>query len=113
MSENRIPDYKRSGLRNFDLDMYERILQRMCGRVRRSEYTMTEHAHDAAWEDNLTVLDVENAILNGRILERQRDAISREHKYLIRSKKGIGRPIEVIAKFSPSGRLFIITVYSI
>ena len=85
----------------------------MHDRIRRSEYTMTEHAHDEAWEDNLTVLDVEDAILNGRILERQRDAISGEQKYLIRSKEGIGSPIEVIAKFSASGRLFIITVYSI
>ena len=50
----------------------KRILQRMRQKVRSLDYVATAHAEEEMSDDDLTVLDVENAILSGRIRERQR-----------------------------------------
>lgn len=44
-------------------------------KVRRLEY-VTAHAEEEMSDDELTILDVEHAILSGKIVERQRDAES-------------------------------------
>ena len=64
------------------------------------------------YEDGLTLVEIEQAIVNGRILERQRDIKSGEFKYRLRGPTR-GDELEIIFKFAPDGRLAIITVYSI
>ena len=51
--------------------MFARILKRMREMVRRGEYVMTTHPDEEADADELSVFDVESAILTGAILERQ------------------------------------------
>ena len=72
---------------------------------------MTVHAEEEMTEDDFTIYDIERGILTGRILERQRDSTGDESKYRIRGKTITGDPIELLVKFSPTGRLVIITVY--
>jgi hypothetical protein len=48
--------------------------------IRTLSYVVSTHAADALEDDNLTILDLENIILTGQIVERQRD---RETKYVI------------------------------
>ncbi len=72
---------------------------------------VTHHARKEMNEDSLSVYDVERGILTGEVLERQRDVATREKKYRIRGKTLDGADLEVIAKFSPTGKLVIITVY--
>lgn len=59
----------------------------------------------------MTIYDIEQGILTGEILERQKDRVTAESKYRIRGETVEGREVELIAKLSPSGKVVIITVY--
>ena len=50
----------------------------------------------------MTGFDVEAAVLNGQVVERQRDRATREAKYLVRGKGLDDQPIGVVAKISPT-----------
>ena len=89
--------------------MFARILKRMRDLVRLGLYVMTTHA-DA---DDLSVFDVESAILTGEIVERQKETETGEWKYVISGEAVDGRQISVVAKFGTSIQmLYIITVYA-
>ena len=75
--------------------MYERILQRFRESIRSLNYVVPLHADEEMDEDGLSVFDLENAVLTGDIVERQRD----------------GSTTYVVGKLSFTGRLVIITVY--
>ncbi|OGA18979.1 MAG: hypothetical protein A3H32_20930 [Betaproteobacteria bacterium RIFCSPLOWO2_02_FULL_63_19] len=62
-------------------------------------------------DDNLTILDLENIILTGRIVERQKDRQRHETKIVIRGRTLDGREAEAVVKVGPSGALYVITVY--
>ncbi|MFN8402964.1 MAG: DUF4258 domain-containing protein [Anaerolineales bacterium] len=53
--------------------MYERILNELREKVRTRQYVMTLHADEEMDEDELSISDVESAILSGKIIERQKD----------------------------------------
>lgn len=93
--------------------MFRRMLRRMRESVRRGQYVMTLHAEEEMNSDGLTIYDVESGILTGEILERQLDQIPAEWKYRLRGVAISGREVEVVAKISPTGKLVIITVYSL
>jgi len=93
--------------------MYSRVLNRMREKVRRRQYVMTYHARKEMNYDELSIYDVERGILTGEILERQKDRTSNEWKYRISGKTIKGNEIEILAKLSPTGKLVIITVYSL
>jgi hypothetical protein len=61
--------------------------------------------------DNFTIYDVERGILTGTIIERQRDRKTGEAKYCVNGTTVTSNSIELVAKFSPTGKLVIITVY--
>jgi len=79
--------------------------------VRSLNYVVSLHAAEELEDDNLTILDLENIILTGRIVKRQRDRQTRETKILIRGRSLDGREAEVVVKPGPTGALYIITVY--
>jgi hypothetical protein len=91
--------------------MHEGILQRFRGRIRRLDYVITLHAEEEMDEDGLSVLDLENAVLTGEILERQRDRETREWKYVVNGKSLDGGTVGTVAKLSITGSLVIITAY--
>ena len=92
--------------------MFDRILKRMRDRIRGREYVMTLHAEEEMDNDDLSIFDVESAILTGSIIERQVDRVSREPKYLVRGRAVAGEEsIVVAAKLGPTGTLVILTVY--
>ena len=91
--------------------MYERILGHMREKIGAHEYVMTLHAEEEMDEDGLAIYDVENAILTGSIVERQRDQNTAEWKYCVVGQTVDGERIEVVAKLGAMGRLVIITVY--
>jgi hypothetical protein len=62
-------------------------------------------------EDGLSVFDLENVVLTGEIVERQRDSGTREWKYLVRGLGLDDANLVVVGKLSVTGRLVIITVY--
>ena len=74
---------------------------------------MSAHAMDEMAEDKLDILDVERAILNGRIARAEKDE-PRGTKCVV---EGIATdqltPVGVVGRFTSSGRYLIITVYVI
>ena len=91
--------------------MYDRILKRMREKIRTRQYVMTLHAEEEMDDDNLSIFDVERGILTGRIIERQKERVPAEWKYLVEGETVAGELIAVVAKLSVTGKLVIITVY--
>ncbi|MFB2936980.1 MAG: DUF4258 domain-containing protein [Phormidium sp.] len=91
--------------------MFNDILQRMRELILAQQYVMTVHAEEEMSDDNLSIYDIEQGILTGEILERQKDRVTAESKYRIRGETLDGEEVEIIAKLSPTGKVAIITVY--
>jgi hypothetical protein len=91
--------------------VFDRVLRHLREKVRTRQYVMTIHAEEEIDADDLGVFDVESAILNGRIVERQRDRKTREAKYLVRGRALDDEAIVVAVKLSPTGKMIIVTAY--
>lgn len=52
--------------------MFEDIRNKMRDKIRSFDYVMTLHAEEEMENDNLSIFDIENAILTGKIVERQK-----------------------------------------
>ena len=93
--------------------MLNRILKIIQDKIRKREYIMTLHGNEEMDDDSLSIFDIESCILSGKILERQKDKITAEWKYLIRGKSLSDDEVEIITKLSSTGKLVIITVYKL
>lgn len=93
--------------------MFERIYRQACECIRLGNYVVTLHAEEEMTADGLNIFDVEEAVLNGSIFERQKDTITGEWKYLIRGRSLTGIPLTVAAKLGKARKLIIITVYGL
>lgn len=93
--------------------MIESILKRIQEKVIQQQYVMTIHADEEMDDDNLIIADVEQVILTGELVERQRDRTTAEIKYRIRGYSTDGDLVEVIVKLGTTGKVVIITVYAI
>ncbi len=76
-------------------------------------YIVTVHAYDEMLADELAIWDVESVILTGKVVERQKDRATSENKYRLRGEALDGSAVEVVAKFSLTDKLVIVTVYSL
>jgi hypothetical protein len=93
--------------------MYEKMLNRMRDDIRTRQYVMTLHAEEEMTDDMLSIFDVERIILTGKIIERQKDHVTEEWKYIIEGETISAGMAVVIVKLSVTGKLVIITVYKI
>lgn len=91
--------------------MYDRVLKQVRDKIRKRQYVMTIHADDEMTDDNLSIFDIERIILVGCIVERQKDRVTNEWKYVIEGKTITGIPAVVVVKISVTGKLVIITVF--
>jgi len=82
-------------------------------RVRTRNYVVSYHAAEELEDDNLTILDLENIVLTGQVVERQRDPRTEEGKYVIGGHACDGRQAETVVKIGFTGALVFITVYVI
>ena len=63
-------------------------------------------------DDDIEVYDVEQVLLTGSLIERQKDRETHEWKYLIRGQTwDQERNVIVVIKFTPTGKLVCLTVY--
>lgn len=88
-------------------------LSRLRKLVRALRYVVSIHAAEELEDDDLTVLDLENILLSGQIIARQRDRRSHETKHLVRGLITDGGLAEAVVKIGPTGKLFVITVYRV
>jgi hypothetical protein len=86
-------------------------INRLRNLIRSLNYAVSIHAAEELEDDNLTILDFENLILTGAIVERQRDRQTREVKYIVRGTTLSAIPAETVVKIAPDGNLFALTVY--
>lgn len=91
--------------------MYEQVLRQMRTLIQIRQYVMTLHAEEEMSDDELTIFDVEHAVLVGTIVERQTDKHSSEWKYLVTGESLHGAIVTVVVKLSVTNKLVIITVY--
>ena len=92
--------------------MFERILKRFRERIKMGGFVMTLHAVEEMEDEGLSILDVEHAVLTGKITRRQKDEETREWKYLVTGRSLLQDELVVVAKLSPTEKLVIITVYA-
>ena len=72
---------------------------------------MSAHATEEMAEDDLNIVDVEQAILTGRVVQIRRDD-PRGNKYLIDGTAADGvTPVGVVGRFLDEDRFLIVTVY--
>ena len=79
--------------------------------IRTLNYVVSTHAAEELEDDNLSILDLENIILTGQIVERQRDAKTREVKCIIAGVTLDGAAAEAVLKVGFTGKLVVITSY--
>ena len=91
--------------------MSEPTITRIRECVRSLNYVVSIHAAEELDDDNITILDLENIILSGEIIERQRDTRTREVKCVVRGLTLDERHAETVVKIGPTGKLFVITAY--
>jgi hypothetical protein len=74
---------------------------------------MTVHAMEEMAEDDLDILDVEQAVLNGQVVRREKDD-PRGMKYVIEGLAADGETsVGVVGRFLDGERYLIITVYEV
>ena len=93
--------------------MFVRILKKFQDCVREGHLVVTQHAFEEMIDDNLFQTDVENCILFGEIVERQRDIEWDEWKYIILGQSLDGKALEVVLKSGKSGNAVVITTYTL
>jgi hypothetical protein len=91
--------------------VFERELHRMQECIRARRYFVTLHAAEEAVEDGLTRFDLESIVLTGRVVERQKDPLSGEWKYLIRGDTMNAQRATVVTRLGATGILILITVF--
>ena len=78
-------------------------------RIKRGEYYFSEHGDQERQNDNLTLREIEEALLNGRILEQYEDT-GRGKSCLVAGFTQLGKPIHMVCG-ARGDWLAIITVY--
>lgn len=88
-------------------------IERVREKIRLRQYDMTAHAMEEMAEDDLDIIDVEHAVLSGRIARLEKDD-PRGNKYVIEGVATDGlTPVGVVGRFVSDDRYLIITVYQI
>lgn len=91
--------------------MFKKVLVEMRQRVRGGKMTLTLHAVDEMYDDELLPSDLEHCILFGEINERQWDEDWHGWKYVIEGTATDNTPIEAIAKLGRDDDTIVITIY--
>jgi hypothetical protein len=74
---------------------------------------MTIHAMEEMAEDDLDILDIEEAVLNGRVVRIHRED-PQGTKYIVEGLALNGRKVvAIVGRFMSTGKFLVITVYEI
>jgi hypothetical protein len=74
---------------------------------------MTVHAMEEMAEDDLDIIDIEQAVLSGQVVRREKDD-PRGPKYVVEGLASDGKTrVGVVGRFQGSERYLILTVYEV
>ncbi len=79
--------------------------------IREGQYLVPFHAATELDDDDISIFDVENIILTGEIIQRQRDPQTRERKYVVRGETLAGETAACVVKIGPTRELVLITAW--
>ncbi len=88
-------------------------IDRIRERFRTRQYDMSAHAMEEMAEDLLTIEDVEEAVLNGRLSRVETDDPRGTRYIIVGVAMDQQTPVGVVGRFSSSGRYLVITVYEV
>ena len=91
--------------------MYNKIENRFSDLIASGNYVMTVHAFEEMEDDGLDIFDIESVILNGKIIEKQKDVLTGELKYRFKGQTLSNGIAETVLKFGFNGKAVIITVF--
>ena len=74
---------------------------------------MILHAGEEMAEDRLDLVDIETAILNGKIVKTSRDQMSRVRYTIQGNAADETSPVAIVERFTETGRFLIITCYRV
>ena len=89
-----------------------KILQRIRQKVIEKDYYLSDHAEEEMPDDELERVDIENAIIKGRI-EKKLTEDMRGTRYRIEGPARDGRIIHVVCRLKEHGNLVLITAYAL
>jgi Domain of unknown function (DUF4258) len=81
------------------------------GEVAHAQHVISTHAAEELADENLSILELKNISLTGRVKERQRDSQTRETKCVVAGITLDGAAAEAVVKIGVTGRIIIITAY--
>ena len=88
-------------------------IERIREKIRIRQYDMTVHAVEEMAEDGLDIVDMEHAVLAGRVVRIERDD-PRGNKHVIEGMAADGvTPVGVVGRFTGGSRYLVITIYAI
>jgi hypothetical protein len=91
--------------------LHNKIENRFADLITSGNYVMTLHAFEEMEDDDLDIFDIENVILNGKIVEKQKDLLTGELKYRFKGQTLSNGIAETVLKFGFNGKAVIITVF--
>jgi hypothetical protein len=90
-----------------------RLIDRIREKIRLGEYDMTVHAVEEMAEDDLDVLDIEEAVLNGGVVRSSKDD-PRGTRYTVEGLALDGEKlVGIVGRFHGTSQFLIITVYDV
>jgi len=93
--------------------MTQRVLDRIQFAILTGDYDLTRHAIEEMAEDGLGILDVECAVLNGRITKTEADDPRGPRSTVVGSAKDARTDVGIVGRFTEIGGYLIITVYEV
>lgn len=88
-------------------------LDRIREKIRLRQYDMSAHAMEEMAEDLLTILDIEEAVLNGQVIRVEKDDPRGTKYVVVGTALDQQTPVGVVGRFTSNGRYLIITVYEV
>jgi hypothetical protein len=90
-----------------------RVIDRIRQKILLRDYDLTVHAVEEMAEDDLDLFDIEEAVLNGAIVRRNKHD-SRGTKYTVEGLASGGEKlVGIVGRFHGIDRFLIITVYDV
>ena len=91
--------------------MHSKIEKRFVKLITEGSYVMTLHAFEEMEDDALDIYDIEHVIVNGKIVDKQREPLTGELKYRFKGQTLSNGIAETVVKFGFNGKAVIITVF--
>ena len=91
--------------------MHNKIENKFVELMVSGDYMMTLHAFEEMEDDGLDIFDIENIVIKGKIIEKQKDLLTGEFKYRFKGQTLSNGLAETVLKFGFNGKAVIITVF--